>query len=108
MQLLFYAGAGSPLAMLPNLDWYVGMMMVYAGRLCARSGEHAHYATIKQRHVIPIALCDFLGTAGTTIGLELAGSAIFGIIFSSVTVWAALFTCLILKKAQALVPALMP
>ena len=51
-------------------------------------------------------VCDFLGTAGTTIGLELAGSAIFGIIFSSVTVWTALFTCAILKKAQSAVKML--
>jgi hypothetical protein len=99
MQLLFYAGAGHPLAMLPNLDWYTGMMLVYYGRMCTKKSEH--YAVIKQRHVLPIAFCDFLGTAGTTIGLELAGSAIFGIIFSSVTVWAALFTCVLLKKAQS-------
>ena len=104
MQLLFYQGAGHPLAMLPNVDWYIGMMGVYAGRLCRRPQSQAaakQYAVIKHRHVIPIAICDYLGTVGTTIGLELAGSAIFGIIFSSVTVWTALFTCLILKKAQS-------
>ena len=70
-----------------QLDWYIGMMLVYAGRLCSPRKAYAHYATIKQRHVVPIAICDYLGTVGTTIGLELAGSAIFGIIFSSVTVW---------------------
>ena len=106
MQLLFYQGAGHPLAMLPNLDWYIGMMLVYAGRLCTPRSAHAHYAIIKQRHVLPIAVCDFLGTAGTTIGLELAGSAIFGIIYSSVTVWTALFTCVILRKAQSAVKML--
>ena len=100
MQLLFYQGAGHPLAQLPNIDWYIGMMLVYAGRLCSPRSAHAHYARIKLRHVLPIAICDFLGTVGTTIGLELAGSAIFGIIYSSVTVWTALFTCVILRKAQ--------
>ena len=60
MQLLFYSGAGHPLAMLPNLDWYIGMMLVYSARLCTKkpaSGELAvEYATIKQRHVFPIAV----------------------------------------------------
>ena len=76
-------------------------MLVYAGRCCTKpDGTHAQ---VKQAHVFPIAVCDFLGTAGTTIGLELAGSAIFGIIYSSVTVWTALFTCLILRKGQSAV-----
>jgi hypothetical protein len=68
MQLLFYEGAGHPLAMLPNLDWYIGMMLVYGGRLCTPRSAYTHYATIRQRHVLPIAVCDFLGTVGTTMG----------------------------------------
>ena len=32
MQLLFYQGAGHPLAQLPNLDWYLGMSLVYFHR----------------------------------------------------------------------------
>ena len=99
MQIIFYQGGGQPLAMLPNVDWYMGMMLVYAGR-CFR-GRNDAYANAQQRHVVPIAICDFLGTVGTTVGLALAGSAIFGIIFASVTVWSALFTCCILGKAQS-------
>ena len=103
MQLIFYQGAGHPMAMLPNLDWYVGMMLVYAGRLCQGRETKARYATVRQRHVLPIAVCDYIGTVGTTVGLVLSGSALFGIIYSSVTVWTALFTCLILRKSQTLV-----
>lgn len=98
MQLIYYGGAGHPLAQLPNLDWYLGMMLVYCGRLFY--GRDARYADASQLHILPIAVCDFLGTVGTTIGLEMAGSAIFGIIFASVTVWSALFTWLLLSKPQ--------
>ena len=35
MQLLFYQGASDPLSQLPNLDWYIGMMLVYSGVLCS-------------------------------------------------------------------------
>ena len=101
MQLIVYQGAGNPMAMLPNIDWYVGMMLVYSGRLCARRETTERYATIQQRHVMPIAICDYAGTVGTTVGLILAGSALFGIIYSSVTVWTALFTCLLLRKRQS-------
>ena len=101
MQLLFYQGAGHPLAQLPNLDWYLGMSLVYFHRARHCFRPDAAYASVKQRHVVPIAICDYLGTVGTTIGLEVAGSAIFGIIFSSVTVWSALFTCCILGKTQS-------
>ena len=41
--------------------WYIGMMLVYAGRLCLPRSAYSHYATIRQRHVLPIAVCDFLG-----------------------------------------------
>jgi len=99
MQLIFYGGAGHPLSQLPNVDWYIGMMLVYAGRCLY--GRDAKWADTSQRHIVPIAICDFFGTVGTTIGLEMAGSAIFGIIFASVTVWSALFTYLILKKPQS-------
>mmetsp|Transcript_5657 Transcript_5657/g.15007 ORF Transcript_5657/g.15007 Transcript_5657/m.15007 type:complete len:475 (-) Transcript_5657:483-1907(-) len=102
MQLLVYQGAGNPRAMLPNADWYIGMMLVYTTRLCANREHAGRYATIKQLHILPIAVCDYLGTIGTTVGLVLSGSALFGIIFSSVTVWTALFTCLLLHKSQTL------
>ncbi len=98
MQLIFYGGAGHPLAQLPNVDWYLGMMLVYSYRLF--TSRDARFARVHQRDMLPIALCDFIGTVGTTVGLEYAGSAIFGIIFASVTVWSAMFTCLILKKRQ--------
>ncbi|KAL3931380.1 MAG: hypothetical protein SGPRY_001146, partial [Prymnesium sp.] len=104
MQLLVYSGAGEPAACLPNLDWYVGMMLLYLVRWCA--ADSSGYASALHRHVIPITLCDLLGTVGTTVGLEMAGSAIFGIIYSSVTVWTALFTCLILRKPQSKVKLL--
>ncbi|KAL1524425.1 hypothetical protein AB1Y20_019320 [Prymnesium parvum] len=104
MQLLVYRGAGEPTAFLPNVDWYVGMMLLYFVRCCGGGTEM--YANAQHRHVIPITLCDLLGTVGTTVGLELAGSAIFGIIYSSVTVWTALFTCVILRKAQSTVKLL--
>ena len=51
--------------------------------------------------MLPIALFDLLGTVGTTVGLELAGSAIFGIIMGSITVWTALFTRLIMGQRQS-------
>jgi hypothetical protein len=60
------------------------MMLVYSGRLF--HARDTRYAQLRHREMIPIGICDFIGTMGTTIGLEFAGSAIFGIIFSSVTV----------------------
>jgi len=39
-----------------------------------------------------------LGTVGTTVGLTLSGSAIFGIVFSSVSIWAALFARVLLGR----------
>ena len=72
MQLLFYQGAGHPLAQLPNLDWYLGMSLVYFHRARHCFRPDAAYASVKQRHVVPIAICDYLGTVGTTIGLEVA------------------------------------
>ena len=98
MQLIFYGGAGHPLAQLPNIDWYLGMMLVYAHRLFTK--RDTKYATLRQTDLLPISICDFIGTVGTTVGLEYAGSAIFGIIFASVTVWSALFSCLIMGKRQ--------
>ena len=46
---------GEPAACLPNLDWYVGMMTVYFLRLCPGRDTQERYATIQQRHVLPIA-----------------------------------------------------
>ncbi len=100
MQLIVYQGAGHELAMLPNLDWYLGMMLVHSGKLCASADASSRYATVKQIHVVPIAVCDYVATIGTTVGLILSGSALFGIIYSAVTVWTALFTCLLLRKRQ--------
>ena len=51
--------------------------------------------------MVPIAIFDLLGTVGTTVGLELAGSAIFGIILGSITMWTALFTRLIMGQRQS-------
>lgn len=99
MQLIYYEGAGHPLSLLPNITWYVGMMAVDFGNLCRP--RSARYARVRQVHMLPIGLCDFLGTVGTTVGLVRCGSAIFGIIYSSVTVWAALFSCCILNKSQS-------
>lgn len=98
MQLIYYEGGGHPLHLLPNVDWYVGMMLVYSGRCCRP--RDTRFADAQQRHMFPIAVCDFIGTVGTTIGLLFAGSAIFGIIFASVTVWSAMFACCILHKKQ--------
>lgn len=39
-----------------------------------------------------------MGTVGTTIGLTLSGSAIFGIVYSSVSIWAALFARALLGR----------
>ena len=100
MQLLYYEGASAPASALPNVDWYVGMMLVYVPRLWTRrDGEK--YDSAQQRHLVPIALLDVLGTVGTTVGLELAGSAIFGIIMGSITVWTALFTWLLMAQQQS-------
>ncbi|KAH8061598.1 hypothetical protein JL721_8826 [Aureococcus anophagefferens] len=44
------------------------------------------------------ALCDYFGTVATAMGLTLAGSGIFGIIYSSVSCWAALFSYCILGR----------
>ena len=101
MQLIYYQGGGNEMTQLPNVDWYLGMMLVYAGRIFKR-GRPEGVADVSQRHILPIAVCDFLGTVGTTIGLELAGSAIFGIIFASVTVWSALFAYAVLGRPQSM------
>ena len=79
MQLLVYRGAGEPASCLPNLDWYVGMMLVYLVRWW--SGGSENFSNALHRHVVPITVCDLIGTVGTTVGLEMAGSAIFGIIY---------------------------
>tara|TARA_B100000524_G_scaffold341300_1_gene235232 strand:+ start:152 stop:619 length:468 start_codon:yes stop_codon:yes gene_type:complete len=99
MQLIVYEGAGHPLSLLPNITWYIGMMLCDLGSLCRTRSPH--YARVSHAHMIPIGLCDWLGTVGTTVGLVRCGSAIFGIIYSSVTVWAALFSCCILNKSQS-------
>lgn len=104
MQLIVYQGAGHPFAMLPNLDWYVGMMLVGVHR--AWPDATGRYPMVEQRHVLPIAICDYLATIGTTVGLIMSGSALFGIIFSSVTVWTAFFTCCLLRKSQTLLKML--
>lgn len=100
MQLLYYQGASAPASALPNVDWYVGMMLVYVPRLWTKRDDQK-YDSAQQRHLIPIALLDVLGTVGTTVGLELAGSAIFGIIMGSITVWTALFTWLLMGQQQS-------
>ena len=99
MQLLYYEGASSPASALPNVDWYVGMMIVDLPRLWRK--RDPRFGQVKQRHMIPIAIFDLLGTVGTTVGLELAGSAIFGIILGSITMWTALFTRLIMGQRQS-------
>ena len=50
MQLLFYQGAGHPLAQLPNLDWYLGMSLVYfhRARHCFRP-DAAYAASLARR-----------------------------------------------------------
>ena len=47
--------------------------------------------------------CDYLGTVATAMGLTLAGSGIFGLIYSSVSCWAALFAyCLLGRRLVAM------
>lgn len=49
------------------------------------------------------AWCDYLGTVATAMGLTLAGSGIFGLIYSSVSCWAALFAyCLLGRRLVAM------
>ena len=81
------------------MDWYVGMMIVDLPRLWRK--RDPRFGQVKQRHMVPIAIFDLLGTVGTTVGLELAGSAIFGIILGSITMWTALFTRLIMGQRQS-------
>lgn len=101
MQLLYYQGASAPDSALPNVDWYLGMMIVYLPRLLFCRPRPKGYDAVRQVHMVPIAVADVLGTIGTTVGLELAGSAIFGIIMGSITVWTALFTWLIMGQRQS-------
>jgi len=118
MQLMVYAGAARyPLALLPNLTWYISMFgALLPGRLVAcRCADGALTMRFGRRPPSPgrargaprlfprwdplwrngplvvASVCDWLGTVGLTVGLTLSGSAIFGIVFSSVSIWAALF-----------------
>jgi hypothetical protein len=65
MQLLYYEGASSPASALPNVDWYLGMMLVYLPQLCRQYGGGAadeRFGKVRQRDMVPIALFDLLGT----------------------------------------------
>ena len=53
---------------------------------------------VSDRDLVAAALCDYFGTVATAMGLTLAGSGIFGIIYSSVSCWAALFSYCILGR----------
>ncbi|KAH8050195.1 hypothetical protein JL721_11456 [Aureococcus anophagefferens] len=53
---------------------------------------------VGDRDLVAAALCDYFGTVATAMGLTLAGSGIFGIIYSSVSCWAALFSYCILGR----------
>jgi len=140
MQLMVYSGAARhPLALLPNLTWYLSMVgALLPGRIVAcrcadgaltvrlgrrpppprrRGGPVAPHGSprrVRARRVprllprwdplwrngplVVASVCDWLGTVGTTIGLTLSGSAIFGIVFSSVSIWAALFARALLGR----------
>ena len=45
---------------------------------------------VSSRDIVLASWCDYLGTVATAMGLTLAGSGIFGLIYSSVSCWAAL------------------
>ena len=108
MQLLVYQGAGHPLNQLPNIPWYLSFLLVYLNTWYRGEGRFAPgskfepVGPLPKIHV-PVGLLDFLGTTGLNIGLILSGSAIFGIIYASVTIWTALFAyCLLGKRLTPL------
>ena len=156
LQLMVYSGvAAEPLAMLPNLTWYTGMLLAMlcserfiSVRCCAadepggcvlwlgclrrrrrardnsgggpartRAGSRLQKAAdslpmsvmrlppwggcCSSLDLVLASLCDWFGTVLTCVGLTLAGSAIFGIVYSSVSCWAALFSWLLLGRSLA-------
>jgi drug/metabolite transporter (DMT)-like permease len=104
MQLIVYEGAGHPMNQLPNIPWYCSFLLVYAVTWFRGDGSFAKGADLEpvRKHqceiVAPVGLLDWFGTTGLNVGLILSGSAIFGIIYASVTIWTALFAFCLLKK----------
>lgn len=119
MQLMVYAGvAERPTAQLPTLDWYGGMLLsLIPGRFLLLKCDLRHPTCTTTLGCIPgqpklppwrpmftnvdvivASVCDVVGTTLTAIGLTMSGSAIFGIIFSSVSSWAALLRWIILGE----------
>ncbi len=93
MQMIVYEGGGHPMNQLPNVSWYLGFLLVYAhswyegrGRWSAEADQFVNVERHQLDIVAPVGVLDWLGTTGLTIGLILSGSAIFGIIYASVTV----------------------
>ena len=52
MLLIYYEGAAHPLAQLPNVDWYIGMMLAYSSRCFY--GFDPSYAQVQQKHVVVV------------------------------------------------------
>lgn len=106
MQMVVYEGGGHPLNQLPNFFWYLGFLLVYGHTWWVKGGRFGNpnkYIDVSEKQhqlsiSIPVGILDWLGTTGLTIGLILSGSAIFGIIYASVTVWTALLACIVLGK----------
>jgi drug/metabolite transporter (DMT)-like permease len=112
MQMVVYEGGGHPLNQLPNVFWYLGFLLVYVhtwytkgGRWGPKKFEDMNTYENHKNIVGPIGVLDWLGTTGLTIGLILSGSAIFGIIYASVTVWTALLAWAALGKRMTLIKA---
>jgi drug/metabolite transporter (DMT)-like permease len=107
MQLIVYQGGGHPLNQLPNIPWYLSFLLVYFFTYCRKDGrwhpteKYVDLTDHQWQIVFPVGVFDWLGTSGLTIGLVWAGSAIFGIIYSSVTIWTALFAWCLLGRDQS-------
>lgn len=126
LQLMVYSGvARNEMAQLPTLDWYGGMLLsLLPGRFVSVSGSRADPSCtlrlgrlrpqavprwrplVSNPDVIMASLCDVFGTITTAIGMTMSGSAIFGIVFSSVSSWAALLRWAILGERLRLVQLL--
>lgn len=94
VQILTYNGAcekSTSLCVLPN---YIGMSFSIFSRLNVLRAVKS----INWRQVLVVSLIDSISQGFSVLGLEYAGSALYIVIYSGTTVWAAILSRIILSK----------
>lgn len=97
MTAVRFAGLGDTSCQLYIVPYYVGMSCVGLLTLCGR--ERTRWSSLPLHRSAGIALVGLVAQSLNWSGNMLAGSAVFAVVYASVTIWAALLSRLLLGRA---------